>query len=599
MEPKAEASRGTSPSPRGRKQRNADDVAMAARKDSMLPEQAASEVAFTIDCCLPACCTGRCRSCCRLCHWALCRPASFLQRWCSATLWTQTLTGWLQKYVNRRTIAFYAIYEMVISVGLIVFYIKASKVAQLGSVLKSAQVIVMLNLLRAVSGLLGAWASWWRKVTRTRLYFVLLMVNLALSWFVVSPLWNTECRCELDWNRYTDPQCRALDEFKRPVRARSQPTCLLKETASGRRLGARRLSVGQGNDWGERLTGAEVTNVRALDDRAERAERLSQFNITEPGIRLRSRRNDAQEACSRWIDVNGSDAAGRLRTTLTRLQCGQSDQGDKGVAVTLIFDELQGCFRGPNCGAVAVHVRPKADRPDSAQMQLCRLEPMVLPFWAADDRTLAGRCGRAPGESCEAPAPVDDSLRDACWSFSVFFLKDLLAQVPEPDQNACTILVALGIFFLGVLNAFGIPMISVVYKFIVNHCGDGFENEDQFHVSFHTNASEDDEFEVGTWISLEARQRERRMSKRKSLAGAAAAAAASVAAESPSEPPDTWWGGSKPVNGVFNVQLAAMPAEEGLTPATSGVGDSEDRGRSLNKPPDIQVTVSPRGRVDA
>merc|ERR1712194_374518 len=89
---------------------------------------------------------------------------------------------------------------------------------------------------------------------------------------------------------------------------------------------------------------------------------------------------------------------------------------------------------------------------------------------------------------------------------NVWFLKSPAAfqayqkwYIDGQSGNICRLAVTTCMFFLLVLLVFGIPTAIVIFKFILNHCGDLFETEEQFHVTFEANEfgnDSGDEFDV-------------------------------------------------------------------------------------------------------
>lgn len=63
-------------------------------------------------------------------------------------------------------------------------------------------------------------------------------------------------------------------------------------------------------------------------------------------------------------------------------------------------------------------------------------------------------------------------------------------------RNQCQTLVGINALLLVTLNILSLPMLILIFKFLVNRCGDHFAVDDQFNVQFSSD-EENDDFEIG------------------------------------------------------------------------------------------------------
>lgn len=457
-----------------------------------------------------------------MCTNTLCKPGTTLRRCCSKPYWWALGNKCLIGLVNRQAVTIFALIEAFVAMWAIGFYFNHDRVGAVveWTFVETTVTILALSYFRVTSAALGVWAAWFRKVLRTRLYLFLVFVNILFSLPVVLPIWHCKCDCQY---RPDDPydvrQCEALRSYEPIVEGSGSPQCpstrWLSNLGSVQQLltlfspqalltpPARRRAAPPADEAFEVQMGAQGL--------AELVKLLEVFTPTDAGIMY-------QEMSGEQLNLTGRCQAPQLltggtasdhRDGLRALQCGGSPQDIHESLVARLTLILRECLRDPSCGVVELTVE-WLDSIAGLAHSVCGLKRPATPTLDYSALSSARTCMRSHDNCSES---IPSNLPLSCSSFSLFFMRREVAFEPQIISEAvrqyCSFINAITlVLFLG-LTLYSMLMTFVIYMFIQEHCGDKFATKNQFEVEFEDSGAFDDEFDVGTWVSLEERRKAR------------------------------------------------------------------------------------------
>lgn len=540
----------------------------------------------------PSCCIPRIRAVQRIFQNTICKPGGFCKRSLSGKLWLQLATQCLIKLVKRHIVAGFAMLEAFSSLWAMVFYNLFGPVASLigSGIINSVGVIILICLVRFCSALLGAWAAWNRRVGRTRAYWIMVPVNLILSFPVVLPIVYCACDCQYDHGTPRDVgQCAALESYQVMLRPEDRqcltptvpPTPSPTSPILGTRLGARDDLPETASDLGG---GPHIAQTLGEDLR----KLMEAFVITDAGILYTSTdplKVDLDGLCRQPETLTGAEAMA-LRIGLRTLHCTLSGLLFlNDTVVTRMLRPLADCKSNATCNVVEWTLTA-GDTGGSIVHSVCGLKETALPHLETPALELAATCSlerSATGINFCSPEPPE---QEECIPLTIYAKKK--APLPDPDYlnprlwtycfmiNAFTL-----VLFMG-LTVMALPMIIVIYKFVEDGCGDAFATATQFQVDFTASQGleeEDDDFAVGTWISLQ----ERRANSRR-MSGQTGGTSASGARSYDTRDRGTFLSAAsdfeyqRPNSGSFSVD----PLDRGATGMSYGVGSEGSSSSFVN-----------------
>lgn len=486
-----------------------------------------------------SCLRIRCRSIQRYIANAVCQDGGFCKRLLSPKLWAQKVTGPLNRLVNRRAVVLFAAFEFLVSVWLIGFYWMFPRVGAVIDWTGIADIVMelptmfafVLLFIRSASSLLGAIAMWQRWVSRTRMYWVLIMINLVLSVPVIIPIWVMGCQCSLDAGGFptNERQCQALTSYEWlissevPSRRLSntfksfswrqqeqklaelwsllqQPPATPQQPSS---TPLRRLEAASATRQADPSLLGVATTMPLLQ------RLLDRFVVTDGGFDFdydREQRLDIHSSCDAHPYVLTGPPARAQTVLLRKVQCGKDISDDDEYARDRLMVALRECLATEFCAGV--HLEMSAENA-SLVFRTCGMRyDGTVPRLSQAALDAARSCSRVTWDCRDSPPP---GMTAHCAGFSVHLVRlreeVSIQQIPPVVLSWCTVINAFTMMLILILSAGAFPMLIVIFKYFSQHCGDAFEMGPQQFPVMESNVSHDsDQFDVGTWISLQPNQ---------------------------------------------------------------------------------------------
>jgi len=349
-----------------------------------------------------------------------------------------------------------------------------------------------------------------------RLYWGTVFVNLAISVFVVLPIIACECKCDKDHGvNLNELQCRALKSYERVTPSSAADSGSQCRPARGRRLAQSFMQSSPGT-LSIRDQPSQVHPALKVQD--DLAKALEEFESVQAGIEfvLFDPLDELEVGWCRMprqFTMHSSPSANAFIQGLRTMHCQKNVFSMDNQAAQMFLDAALNCTEDPSCRVirwVATDISTGFFR--RYQFQACGLLETAVPRINQSRIEMARRCKlnnwnlrQDQGQNCS-----DDALED-CYSFEMHLTKTKkdvdITDLRPRVRVYCTIVNALMLVMFLSLSVSGLPMVIIIWKFIQEGCGDAFDTKNQFQVDFDDETvDDDDDFEVGSWVSLAERK---------------------------------------------------------------------------------------------
>lgn len=125
--------------------------------------------------------------------------------------WLRSTSGWVIRHTNSKTVSAWLTIDLLISLGLGVYYFFFRYVSSLGlnalSVMSSFKFYIFVAGFRAACSIWGILSVLFRNVRQVKLFYSIFILNLFVAVWLMIPILSLHCRCD---NYY---QCQALQSF--------------------------------------------------------------------------------------------------------------------------------------------------------------------------------------------------------------------------------------------------------------------------------------------------------------------------------------------------------------------------------------------------
>lgn len=125
--------------------------------------------------------------------------------------WLRSTSGWVIRHTNSKTVSAWLTIDLLISLGLGVYFFFFRYVSSLGlnalSVMSSFKFYIFVAGFRAACSIWGILSVLFRNVRQVKLFYSIFILNLFVAVWLMIPILSLHCRCD---NYY---QCQALQSF--------------------------------------------------------------------------------------------------------------------------------------------------------------------------------------------------------------------------------------------------------------------------------------------------------------------------------------------------------------------------------------------------
>lgn len=125
--------------------------------------------------------------------------------------WLRSTSGWVIRHTNSKTVSAWLTIDLLISLGLGVYFFFFRYVSSLGlnalSVMSSFKFYIFVAGFRAACSIWGILSVLFRNVRQVKLFYSIFILNLFVPVWLMIPILSLHCRCD---NYY---QCQALQSF--------------------------------------------------------------------------------------------------------------------------------------------------------------------------------------------------------------------------------------------------------------------------------------------------------------------------------------------------------------------------------------------------